>query len=145
MEKQAYKFQNFWNFTFSVLFILVAFYLSYKIIQTNPRFLTNLGVLELTIISLATFRMIRLVAYNKIMSFLRDFFERKNSFMRTIYELIICPWCVGIWMALAVLSIYFLIPGDLGKIFISIIAIAGLASLIQSLALMMERIGFQEA
>ena len=141
MMKEKYRFQNFWNLFFTILFTLTAFYLSYKIIQTNPNPLENLGVFELSIISLATFRMIRLIAYDKIMSFLRNFFESKNSFMKTIYELIICPWCVGIWMALAVLSIYFLMPGNIGKIFISIIAIAGLASLIQSFANMMGRIG----
>ena len=131
---------SFWNFIFSLILVFLAIYISYKIFETNSRLIVNLGFFEFFVISLATFRLIRLFTYDKIMNFLRDFFAmRKSKFMLTIHELLICPWCTGIWMALLVIALYFLIP--LGKILVFILAIAGAGSLIQIFANMIGRIG----
>ena len=74
------------------------------------------------------------------MSFLRDFFEKKEKGIgRTIHELIICPWCIGIWISLFVIPLYFL--KDIGKIFVLIVAIAGIGSFLQILVNMIGRIG----
>ena len=138
-EKTTTSDQDFWNIVFMIIFVLLAFYISYKIIERNPNLITEIRVFEFLIISVATFRFIRLLTYDKIMIFLRDFFNKERGIRRTIHELLICPWCTGIWAALFVITIYFLVP--LGNIFILIIAIAGVGSFIQSLANMMGKIG----
>ena len=133
------KEQNFWNIIFSIVFVLLVFYISYKIIERNPNLITEISFFEFLIISVATFRLARLLTYDKIMFFLRDFFDKKRGIRRTIHELLTCPWCTGIWAALFVITLYLLVP--LGNIFILIIAIAGVGSFIQSLANMMGRVG----
>ena len=131
---------SFWNFIFSLILVFLAIYISYKIFETNSDLIVNLGFFEFFVISLATFRLIRLFTYEKIMNFIRNFLAmRKSKFMLTINELLICPWCTGIWMALLVIALYFLIP--LGKILVFILAIAGAGSLIQVFANMIGRIG----
>ena len=131
---------SFWNFIFSLILVFLAIYISYKIFETNSDLIVNLGFFEFFVISLATFRLIRFFTYDKIMNFLRDFFAmRKSKFMLTIHELLICPWCTGIWLALLVIALYLLIP--LGKILVFILAIAGAGSLIQIFANMIGRLG----
>ena len=138
-KRRPSKEQNFWNIVFMLIFVLLAFYISYKIIERNPNIITEISFFEFLIISAATFRLIRFLTYDKIMIFLRDFFDKERGIRRTIHEILICPWCTGIWVGLFAITLYFLVP--LGNIIILIIAIAGVGSFIQSLANMIGRIG----
>lgn len=137
----VYKGQSFWNIFFSIVFILVSFYISYMIVQKTPNLIKNITLFEFTFISLASFRLIRLFTYDKIMDFMRGPLSRnENGIGRTLYEIIICPWCTGIWVTLVVIVVYFFIP--YGNIFIFIVGISGVASLIQSFSNMMGRVGY---
>lgn len=110
-----------------------------KIFEINPDLIINIGFFGFFVISFATFRLIRFFTYDKSMAFFRNLFDNKEKgFMKTIHEILICSWCTGIWMALFVIALYFLIP--LGKILTFILAIAGAGSLIQILANMIGRI-----
>jgi len=134
------KARKIWDFVLIIIYLLLAFYVSSKILSKNPGIITNINYFEFFIIVIATFRSIRLVTYSKIFLFFRDFFKnRENELSKSIHELLICPWCTGIWMALIVVAIYFLIPFGLGKVLVFILAIAGLGSLIQVFANMMSK------
>lgn len=120
--------QNAWNLAFSVLYaVLLAlslwyFYATYRVV---PRYIE---VWDFFLIALAIFRITRLVVYDKITQFLRDAFLRSRQLlgedgrvyierspypggpMRTMSDLLACPWCTGMWAALVVVFCYFAFP-----------------------------------
>lgn len=122
--------QDFWNFISILLFLLIFSVVYYFFIKDKISIFYNVDFLDIFLISFATLRMIRLLSYDKVTSFMRNYFNKKEKGIgKTIYELLICPWCTGIWATLFLVPLYFLT--DLGKIFILILAIAGIGSLIQ--------------
>lgn len=140
--------QNFWNIVYSLFFIIVAVAMARSLHVTNGHLPTSISLFDLSLLVLATFRIVRLFVYDKITHFLRDMFqhveeeytqegvtyfkkvERTGGPLRTAYELLICPWCFSIWAALFVAYAYFL-QTQLFWFPILILAISGLASGIQ--------------
>lgn len=110
----------------------------------------DISSMELLLISLASFRLTRLIVFDKITEFLRaPFFEeeteigedgeeeiyyvpRKEPFRNFFGELLSCYWCTGIWSTLAICMFYFLSP-QFATPFILVLAIAGLAAIIETL------------
>lgn len=106
-------------------------YVGYTLVVTrggNPQYIS---VWDATIMALATFRLTRLVVYDAITRWVRDFFEdaKEFTFMGTVKTLINCPWCVGLWFALVVATAYFTSP--FLWFFIFVLALAGVASFVQ--------------
>jgi hypothetical protein len=105
--------------------------------------------LELVILVLATFRLTRLIVYDKISEFIRspflltveemspdgkleEYIEVKGTGIRSwIGELLSCHWCTGFWCATIVYTLYELFP-LFSKPLIIILAISGCASIIQT-------------
>lgn len=119
--------EKLWNILFSILFLIL-------LIVLFPKFpineLMEIKILELILIVIATQRLIRLIVYDRIMVFFRDFFPKnKDSFCDCVHSLISCPWCFGVWAALIILSLYFLT--NYGKIIVLLLAISSLASILQ--------------
>ena len=139
--------QNFWNIVFSILFLAVCVGLIKILIIVHGSIPTAISPFDLSLIILATFRITRLFVYDKITRFLRDFFfhaneeyteqgvtyftkkERTNGPLRTVYELLTCPWCFSVWSAIVVVFFYFLTP--YAWLPILILAVSGVASLLQ--------------
>ena len=101
------------------------------------RNMSALSAFDILIMALATFRIIRLVTFDKVFSFARiivtdtlpDGTEIKpvSGFRHAVAELMECFWCTGVWAGLFVL--YMLTPmGSFGAL---ILAIAALGSLFQ--------------
>lgn len=92
---------------------------------------------DLVIIIFATFRLTRLFVYDRVTLFIRNIFEekvKKNDCYRSglkasLHHLFLCTWCVGIWISLPVVFLYFLTP--LMWFPILLLAVAGMASLLQ--------------
>jgi hypothetical protein len=85
---------------------------------------------NITLMVFATYRMTRILVFDKIFKLFRDFFrihQRMYVFF-VIKEIITCPWCAGVWVALVVVAIYFLVP--FGQILTIILAISGLGSFV---------------
>nr|WP_239583419.1 DUF1360 domain-containing protein [Metabacillus iocasae] len=98
---------------------------------------------------LATFRLTRLIVFDKITWFIRQPFHevveeskedgsvetylhiKGKGLRKWIGELLSCYWCTGMWCALALYFSYLAIP-HLAFPLISILAIAGLAGIIES-------------
>lgn len=141
--------QGWWYFLFAVFFVGAALFLMYILFSLH-RLPTGVSLFDITLIILATFRFTRLFVYDKITQFIRDWFLRKEVVLsengapviirgklvsgpgRTVYELISCPWCFGLWAALLVSFFFFLT--ELAYFPILILAIAGVASFLQLLS-----------
>ncbi|CAM4093821.1 membrane protein [Bacillus manliponensis] len=98
----------------------------------------------------ATFRLTRLIVYDKITSFLRaPFIEelqitepdgtvstytkaKGRGLQKWIGELLSCYWCTGVWISAFLLLLYYWIP-RIAEPFIYILAIAGVAAIIETI------------
>jgi hypothetical protein len=102
----------------------------------------SLTVLDIVLITLASFRMIRLFVYDKITAFFREqFWDAKQTKThvtltkpshgprRTLADLLSCPWCFGMWAGAFVTFCYLLTPYAFYPVLF--MAVGGLASLIQ--------------
>jgi len=151
MTDEMPKDQTFWNIVAFVIFI-VLFVLSFLSLTDGLRhfhWLYLLGPFDIAILSLATFRVIRLVTFDKITAFARNWFLDLNEsgvsvkptggFRRTIAELQECLWCTGLWAALLVATLYF--STDMGRFLVVILALAAIGSLLQNASSMVGRIG----
>lgn len=109
----------------------------------------NITFINLLILSLASFRLTRLIVFDKITEFLRKpFFDEvieENSGEVEIYytpkqkgwkqfvgELLSCYWCTGIWSAVGIVGMYYLSPVFFTPV-ILILAIAGAASILETI------------
>jgi hypothetical protein len=111
----------------------------------------KLTFLNFLLLSLAAFRLTRLIVYDKITEFLRDpFFDeieetneageieiyyipKKTGLRHFFGELLSCYWCTGIWAATGLVGVYFLLPGGVAVPVILILAVAGLASILETI------------
>jgi hypothetical protein len=130
MDKENYKRnQYYWHFIFSTVFVaLVAFSLIY--LKSHSRLPRRIPTFDFILLGLATFRLVRLFTYDLVTNFVRDHFKKYQSGSgRTIWHLLDCPWCSGVWAALVVTFFYFATPYAWYPILI--LAIAGVGSFIQ--------------
>lgn len=124
---------HFWNLTLT-LFYAVVVLLGVWWLATNRLIFYDVPVRDLILISLATFRLVRLFSYDVIMQFVRDWFKdaRPDSFLHTLGALINCPWCTGLWFSFLVVFFYFATPYSWPVILV--LALAAFASLFQVFA-----------
>jgi len=149
MEEQIKR----WNIVAIGIFVILAV-LAIRCLDARDIQLQYLSLGDFMILALAIMRVIRLIAYDNITLFLREafldvktvryaeegeeFIERvpsENSLKRTISKLLNCPWCLGVWVALFVLYFALVYP-SLWIIFV-LLALSGVASLIQIAANLM--------
>lgn len=145
------KDQAVWNAVFSLLFLVlfVTFFWGLTDGLDNFTWLYLLSTMDIVLLSLATFRIIRLITYDKIFNFVRQWFlvrQEDGSYVkpaggprRTIAELIECIWCTGLWAALGVSVLYF--AADIGRFLVIILAVAAVGTLLQNISQMIARVG----
>ncbi|MEH7073751.1 DUF1360 domain-containing protein [Neobacillus drentensis] len=110
----------------------------------------KITILQLLLLSLASFRLTRLLVFDKITEFIRNPFfmeikeENEYGEMEIYYlpkeqgikkffgELLSCYWCTGIWTSTGIVCISLLYPVHSFP-FILILAVAGFASIIESI------------
>jgi hypothetical protein len=88
-------------------------------------YLVSVPPFDALFMAFATFRITRLIVYDKITRWFRELFVRrrvyekdarggskspliKAGFFPYIYDLLQCPWCIGFWSALGVVFFYFI-------------------------------------
>jgi hypothetical protein len=137
--------QYFWNFFFLLFFVGCVVFATYVLDRYAYFSPFQLNLFDLLLIALASFRLIRLVVYDKIFAFFREQFwdatnvgeetiltKPKKGPRRTLADLLSCPWCFGIWAAATVTFLYLLTPyAFFPTVFM---AIAGVATFLQILA-----------
>jgi len=149
-DRKESKDSNLWSFLFSVVFGILLVGSAWLFYSMDVDFMEAMGPFEFIVISLAVFRLTRLLVYDSITLWIRDLFLIKHcswqeneqicivkremyrdGFKRKMAELFQCPWCIGTWVALGVLFIFYLHP--ISWWFILGVAIAGLSTFIQIL------------
>jgi len=106
--------------------------------------------LNLALLTMACFRLTRLIVFDKITEFIREPFfdeieeENEDGVIEVYYlpkkaglkkffgELLSCYWCTGIWVSTFIVLAYYLSPSYSTPI-ILILAIAGIASILESI------------
>lgn len=115
--------QYFWNFVFS-LFFIVLIVMGAIILETEARIpLSDLELVDYVLITLATWRVVRLFVYDAITKFFREQFwdlkkvgrgyqleKPKVGPRRTVADLLSCPWCIGVWASATVTFFYLVTP-----------------------------------
>jgi len=123
------KEQNIWHILSTLIFLILLIF-SVIFLSSLGKFPKPVPVFDFFLMALAIFRLTHLFVYDFIMSFVRDYFNKfKTGPFKTISNLLSCPWCTGIWVALIVGFSYFLTPYT--WYLILIIALAGVGSFIE--------------
>lgn len=122
----------FWHFLTIVAFLFI-YFLSIIFLISQNKLPYSISIFDFILIFIAVFRLIQLFVYDEVTDFIRDYFKKyEEGFGKSMSELLSCPWCVGIWLAFLIAFFYFLT--SYSWYFIFILAVAGVASLIQLLA-----------
>lgn len=141
--------QNLWNFIFSVFFLCVLVAALYFMKVLRGGYLVSVPPFDALLMALATFRITRLIVYDKITRWFRELFSDVRHYeedgvawvevrplgrgiRHTIHDLLQCPWCIGFWAALSVMFFYFIYDWAWSVIFF--LALAGVGSLLQLVA-----------
>ncbi|MES2203302.1 MAG: DUF1360 domain-containing protein [Patescibacteria group bacterium] len=121
-----------WNFIFSVFFVLVLAGSLWLMQYMRGGYLVSVSPFDTLLMAFATFRITRLVVYDRIADWFRALFARPGGFFETVQNLLDCPWCIGVWAGLIVTVCYFIFPWAWSIIFF--LALAGMGSLLQVIA-----------
>lgn len=117
---------NFWSaFVFFGLIFLFGFLLERKGVRIQ-----DVTLKEAVIIILASYRMTRIIVFEKIFKYMRDALKRREDLyvIGTLSYIITCPWCAGVWVTLLIIIFYYLVP--YGVLLAYVLAFSGLASLV---------------
>lgn len=130
--------QYFWNFIFSLFFGALVV-IGTIVLETEAyKPLAEFTLFDFTLLTLATWRLIRLFVYDAITKFFREQFwdvkkvgkemvleKPPRGPRRTIADLLSCPWCFGVWIGAALIFFYALTPYTLYvTLFLAISAVA---------------------
>ncbi len=139
--------QYFWNIVFLVFFICLVFMATVILDGEAYKTYADLTLLDYTLITLASFRIIRAVIYDKIFAFFREQFYDASEYKgqvvlskpergprRTLADLLSCPWCFGVWAAAMVSFFYLLTPyAFYPTLFLALSAVASFLQILSNL------------
>ena len=126
LNERKHQAWNFWSaFVFIGAVSLVGYFLDKKGIDIR-----DLTMKEAVLVILASYRMTRILVFEKILKAFRDALKRREDLyvIGTIHSMVTCPWCAGVWVTLTVIVFYFLVP--YGALLVYVLALAGLASMV---------------
>jgi len=126
MNEKKHQAWNFWSaFVFLSAVVLVGYLLGKKGVDIE-----EMTLKEAVLIILASYRMTRILVFEKIFKYFRDVLKNRQNLyvIGTIHSMITCPWCAGVWVTLIIILLYYLIP--FGVLLVYLLALAGLASML---------------
>ena len=126
MNERKHQAWNFWSvFFFFGLVFLVGYFIQRKEIDIR-----EISFREAIVIILASYRLTRILVFEKIFKFLRDAVKRREDLylIGTFGSIITCPWCAGVWITLIIIVFYYLVP--FGDLLTYVLALAGIATII---------------
>ena len=114
------------DFISSMVFI-IAFIISMYLFDLKELTFSNISISDVVFIIIGTYRVTRMIVYEKIFSLFRFPFKKKAvaGLHSSINNLLTCPWCASVWVGLFVFDIYYLIP--YGRFFVYLMAISAIA------------------
>jgi len=110
----------------------------------------EITLLNIALLALASFRLTRLLVFDKITEFIREpFFDefeeeneegvlevyylpKKSGVKKFMGDLLSCYWCTGIWVSTFIVVAYYISP-EYSTPIILILAVAGIASILEAL------------
>src|SRR4051794_5022771 len=110
----------------------------------------DISILELIILGLSSFRLTRLLVFDKITAFIRTpfideieeidengnketYLIAKSGIVRGFLgELLSCYWCTGIWSSIALCTLYMTAPSFAIPVLL-VLAVAGFGAIIESI------------
>jgi len=118
-----------WNF-WSALVFLSAIVLVGYLLKKEGIDIEELTFKQALLIILASYRMTRILVFEKIFKYFRDVLKKREDLfvLGTIHSMITCPWCAGVWVTLIIIAFYFMVP--YGVLLVYVLALAGLASML---------------
>jgi len=89
--------------------------------------LKNISLLDTAVIIISTYRISRMLVYEKVFSLIRHILKTNSdkAIISSFNNLISCPWCTAVWISLFVFDIFYFVP--MGNVMIYIISISGVA------------------
>ena len=126
LNERKHQAWNFWSaFVFFGAVVLVGFLLKNKGVDIE-----ELTFKEAVLVVLASYRMTRILVFEKIFKYFRDAMKKRENLyvIGTIHSMITCPWCAGVWVTLTIIVFYFLVP--FGVVLVYVLALAGVASML---------------
>lgn len=126
MNERKHQAWNFWSaFVFFGLVVLVGFLLEKKGVD-----ITEITLKEAIVIILASYRMTRILVFEKIFKYFRDVLKRREDLyvIGSVSSIITCPWCAGVWVTMTIIVFYYLVP--FGDLLVYVLALAGIASIL---------------
>ena len=126
INEKKHQAWNFWSaFVFFGAMLLVGYLLEHKGFD-----ITELSFKQALVIVLASYRMTRIVVFEKIFKYFRDVLKKRENLyvIGTLSSIITCPWCAGVWVTLVIIVFYFLVP--YGVVLVYVLALAGIASIL---------------
>ncbi|MDB5264937.1 MAG: hypothetical protein JWN64_508 [Parcubacteria group bacterium] len=123
--------KSFWSILFS-LFFLGLVVATFRYLGMNGLLRTEISWTDLVLLSLASFRLVRLFTYDHITEFIRDWIApaRSGTFVGTLKDLLGCPWCTGVWFGFIAYAGYCFNREAVMPI-VLVLSIAALATLFQ--------------
>lgn len=135
MDTNNKKDQHFWHGVTAAIFLFVLVVMV-GVLQITDKIPTRIPLFDFFMLTLATFRITRLLVHDLVSDFIRDPLEKyTNGLGRSMKQLLGCPWCTGAWVALGAGFFYFITP--LAWPILLIFAIAGFGTLLTILASLM--------
>jgi len=126
MNERKHQAWNFWSaFVFFGLVVLVGYLLEKKGVDIK-----EITLKETIVIILASYRMTRILVFEKIFKYFRDVLKRREDLylIGSVSSIITCPWCAGVWVTLTIIVFYYLVP--FGDLLVYVLALAGIASIV---------------
>lgn len=159
----------FWNIITIIVFVVVVIKIVAITGAEAMRVIADISPFHFLLVSLTTFRLTRLFVADHITAWLRDLCMKKISIndtltgaifvkqekypkglRRLISDILGCPWCVGVWVALGTIVLYYTAVTDIfraGWMVILVFSLAGAAELIYAIVVALlaphAHIGFE--
>ena len=130
--------QGLWNGAALFLFLVLCGASVAVISARGSARIEDLNVFDFVLLGLATFRLVHLITYDKILDFIRlavmdgdgkPLKTAARGWRRLLCDVMGCIWCAGIWSALLLITIY--LVGSWGHFAVWVLAVAGVGSLLQ--------------
>ncbi len=121
--------EKIWNLVSLLVYAALAAATGYFFEKYGKGF-DDVSVWEWVIMALATYRLTRILVYDRIFKAFRDFIRANERFglMVSLKSLITCPWCAGVWAALGVFVLQYFVP--YGYVLNILLSLAGVGTFI---------------
>lgn len=112
----------------SVIVYLIIFIASIFLYEYKNLAIADISIIDAVLLILATYRISRMIVYEKVFSYFSYLIRVRSgsSIFNSINNLITCPWCTSVWIALIFFDIYYMVP--YGKYLIYLMVISAIAS-----------------